>query len=404
MTDRSSDRFQHPAVAVGAAVVAYLPFTLLGYGTDVDVANVLTAGRRWLDDGTYGISRTPGTALHEVATARLDDIGGSVLVNLASVAFAALALWALHRLLRDAGSPVAGLAVLVLATNPWFWIAATSLGDFVWAIGLLLAGAVAARQDRRALAGVLFALAIGIRLSTAFLVLAWLLAERLGRGGEEGGPHVPRRATLVTGGLALVLGAVAFVPSWLATDRSLDFLQSSEGFVGVTNHLGRWGIKNVAFFGVLAGPVLLAGLPRLVGAWPTWRTSVAFRFGILAVVVAEVLYFRFPFKPLHLIPAAVGVALVVGHLGGSARRWLVVVVVAQLLGGVVTTTLAAPDVEDAASSGRIDLGLTTGPLLTDVRCRLDDRDDGPYPRDDVPAATTRSRANADCQHQTWRAG
>ena len=53
-------------------------------------------------------------------------------------------------------------------------------------------------------------------------------------------------------------------------------------------------------------------------------------------------------------------------------------IAAQLIGGLVTTTLAAPDVEDRATSGQIELGITAGPLLTDVRCRLDDRDDGPY--------------------------
>ena len=72
------------------------------------------------------------------------------------------------------------------------------------------------------------------------------------------------------------------------------------------------------------------------------------------------------------------VALVIGHFGTEARRWIGVLIAAQLIGGLVTTTLAAPDVEDRASGGEIQLGLTTGPLLTDVQCRLDDRDDGPY--------------------------
>ena len=67
-------------VLVGCAA-AYLPFTLLGYGTDIDVPNVLRAGRRWLDDGVYELSRKPGTVVHEVATAALDRVGGSVLVK-----------------------------------------------------------------------------------------------------------------------------------------------------------------------------------------------------------------------------------------------------------------------------------------------------------------------------------
>jgi hypothetical protein len=393
------DRLERPAVVVGICVAAYLPFVLLGYGTDIDVAAVLAAGHRWLDDGAYAVSRVPGAAVHEVSAALLDGPGGSVLVNVASVVFAGLALWALQVLLREAGSRVSGLAVLVLATNPWFWIAATSLGDFVWALGLLLAGALAARRDHRVASGVLFALAIGCRLSTVFLVAAWLLAEQLGPAASR----VPLRKAAVTGAIALVLGALCFVPSWLWADRSLDFLQSSEGFAGLGVHLGRWAIKNVAFFGVLGGVVLLWGLPRLVRLGPAWRTSVAFRFALLALVATEVLFFRFPFKMAHLLPAAMALALVIGHLGTGARRWIGVLIAAQLVGGLITTTLASPDVEDRATSGQIELGVTAGPLLTDVRCRLDDRDDGPYDASSLGRGAQRAEQNAACLLKTWRA-
>ena len=393
------DRLERPWVAVALCVAVYLPFALLGYGTDIDVGNVLEAGRRWLDHGDYSFSRAPGAAIHEVSTAFLDDVGGSVLVNVVSIAFAGVALWGLQDLLRHEGSPIAGLSVVVLATNPWFWIAATSLGDFVWALGLLMAGAAAARRDHRVLAGFLFALAIGCRLSTVFLVLAWLVAEQLG----DRQSRVPLRSTMISGALALSLGALCFVPSWLSADRTLDFLESASGFAGLRVHLGRWAIKNVAFFGVLASIVLAFGLPRLRRAWPSWRTSRAFRFGLLAFAATEVVYFRFPFKPLHLIPAAMAVALVIGHFGTEARRWIGVLIAAQLIGGIVSTTLASPDVEDRASTGEIQLGLTTGPLLTDVQCRLDDRDDGPYEDGTSPESTERAERNAACQLETWRA-
>ena len=50
-----------PGTVVLGCVVAYLPFTLLGYGTDIDVANVLRAGRTWLEDGRFWYrTTTPG--------------------------------------------------------------------------------------------------------------------------------------------------------------------------------------------------------------------------------------------------------------------------------------------------------------------------------------------------------
>ena len=400
MTDGSLlNRLERPWVAVGLCVAVYLPFVLLGYGTDIDVGNVLEAGRRWLDHGDYSMSRAPGAAIHEVSTAFLDDVGGSVLLNVVSVLFAGLALWGLQDLLRREGSPIAGLAVVVLATNPWFWIAATSLGDFVWALGLLLAGASAARRHHRVLAGVLFALATGCRLSTVFLVVAWLVAEQLG----DRSTRVTVRGTVITGAVALSLGAVCFVPSWMSADRTFEFLESASGFGGVRVHFGRWAIKNVAFFGVLGSVVLAFGLPRLRRAWPSWQSSTAFRFALLAFATTELVYFRFPLKPLHLIPAGMAVALVIGHFGTEARRWIGVLIVAQLVGGLVTTTLAAPDIEDRATGGDVQLGLTTGPLLTDVQCRLDDRGDGPYEDGTSEESTQRAERNAACQLETWRA-
>ena len=310
VTDGSSllDRLERPWVAVGLCVAVYLPFVLLGYGTDIDVGNVLEAGRRWLDHGDYAVSRVPGAAIHEVSTAFLDDVGGSVLVNVASVLFAGLALWGLQDLLRREGSRIAGLAVLVLATNPWFWIAATSLGDFVWALGLLLAGAVAARRDHRVLAGVLFALAMGCRLSTVFLVGAWLVAEQLGdrrRGCRCG-------ARSITG--AIALGARrAVLRAVVAVGRSHARLprdaRASSRACGSTSADGRsrtWRSSACWPASCWCSGCRGCAAPGRRGTrrWPSASRSLAF-------VATEVVYLRFPFKPRPPHP---------GRDGGGARH------------------------------------------------------------------------------------
>jgi hypothetical protein len=373
---------------------------LLGYGTDIDVANVLRAGHAWLDDGDYELSRGPGAAVHELGTAVLDRVGGSVAVNLATVAFALLALWSVQALIRRDGGRWPAWSAVVLATNPWFWIAATSLGDFVWALGLVLAGAVAAQRDRRVVAGVLFGLSIGCRASSVLLVAAWLLAE--GWGARD--RRVPWRATGVTTLVAVAVGVLCFVPPWLDAGRSLSFLDNELDFVGARVHLGRWAVKNVAVIGVLAGAVLLVGVRNLLAALTRWHESVVARFAVVAIVFSELLYYRFPFKPLHLLPVVACLALLIGASPRVSQRWLVVLVAAQLAGALVGTTLAAPDTEDAAQSGEIDLGITSGPLLTDVQCRFDDRDRGPWPDPASEAASRRAAANASCQNEAWRAG
>lgn len=396
------------ARVVFGVIVAYLPFTLLGYGTDIDVANVLRAGGTFVRDGRYDISRRPGSIVHELGTGALDWLGGSVAVNVAGVAFAAVALWGVLVLAQDAGARWAGWAVLLVAANPWFWLAATSLGDFVWALGFGLAGAVAARRDHRVLAGVLFGLAVGCRLSTVLVALSWLTAERLG----ERSTRPSWRATLVTTGVLSAVALAVFVPSWVDAGRSFDFLGHLPPDPGFRVNLGRWAVKNAAVVGVPAGLVLLLGIPALRtstgrATLERWRGSLTVRFAVLVAVTGEVLFLRFPWKPVHLLPVMVGVALLLGASPVANKRWLVALVGAQLVGGLVGTTIAEPDVPHHARTGRPAFGLTEGALLNDVRCRLDDRRDAPWPDatdpSEFPAASARSAILFDCQSEAWKA-
>lgn len=385
------------------SVLAYLPFTLLGYGTDIDVANVLRAGGSFVRGGDYAVSRRPGSVVHEIGTGLLDWLGGSVAVNLASVAFAALALYSVHRLALDDGDRWPGWTALLLAVNPWFWLAATSLGDFVWALGLGLAGAAAAHRDRRVLAGILFGLALGSRLSTVLIVVGWLVAERLGDRFHR----PPWRATLVTSVTLGIVGIACFIPSWIDAGMSLDFLGHQPPFSGWGLNLGRWAVKNATVIGVPAAIVFLLGVRQGFAALARWRASVVVRFAVLVIVTSELLFLRFPFKPVHLLPVVAGVALLVGASPVVKQRWLAALVVAQLLGGMVGTTIGEPDVPHRARSGRLVLHVAKGPLLNDVRCRLEDRRDGPWPDAfdpaEFPAASTRSALRFDCQSETWKA-
>lgn len=365
----------------------------LGYGTDIDVANVLRAGQSALD-GDYRYSRPPGSIVHEVATRLLDQAGGSAAVVAASVVMATVALAALGALVRSEGRPLLPTMGLV-AVSPWWWVAATSLGDFVWAVAALLSGAVAARGDRRILAGLAFGLAISFRSSSALLVAAWLVAERLGAG-----PRPSRRATFVTVVTVAVVASAAFLPSWLAAGRSTDFLANEFEVAGPVTLVGRWLVKNLAFWG-LAVLITLAvsarHLGQCVGQWPE---SVLVRFGVLGFLSSQAVFLRFPWKPLHLLPALVGLALVLSVSSHRALR--VALVLGSLLHGVVAVTVASPDQPHHATTGRLALTVTDGVVRNDVRCRLDDRQHGPWPSVGDPAADLRALDNFDCQGRLWR--
>ncbi len=399
-TERNRDDLPLPWLLLGT-VVAYLPLAVLGYGTDLDVAAVLGSGDTLLE-GDYVLTRHPGAVPYELATGALDRVGGFFLVNAAGVALALLALWCVHRLLTADGARWPGWATLALAANPWFWLASASLGETTWALSLGLAGALAASRDRRVLAGLLFGVAIGCRSSTVLLVVAWLVAERTGAPyARRSWPEVAR-----TAGIAVVVGAICFVPPWLSVDRTFDFLHNQIEWDGFGVHLGRWAVKNLATATVPAVVVLVLGSRHIRASFGRWGLSPVVRFAVVAIVLQELLFFRLPVKPVHLVPVVAMAVLLAGAARIDHRRWLMALAAAQLLAAAVGTTLAAPDRSDDADGGRISLRPADGVIVNDARCRLTDLDRGEWVDGDSAAeiaeATARAAANWECQRDAWR--
>lgn len=380
----------------------YVPGTALGYGTDVDITNVLRSGESLLA-GEYRYSRPPGALPYEALVGALDRVGGPLAVNLASAAMAVALLVALAQLVTDAFGDRAGrIAVLVVATQPWFWVAATSLGDYVFALGCLLAGVLAARHDRRLLAGIAFGTAIAFRSTTVVLVAAYLLAELLDARDASAGM---RRVDLVrTGAVTALVGLLWFVPSWLSVGRTTRFLQNEFETTGALALVGRWGVKNIAFFGVpslvvlaVLTPVLLAGVRRA-------RTDLLARFAVLVAIATELLFLRFPWKPVHLLPVLVAVAIVLAANPRIRNAHLAAVIAAQLALAVGSITVAEPDITNAATTGRLHLGVTWGVIVNEVDCRVDPPFDREWPDLDTPAADYAAIDVFTCQARSWRPG
>lgn len=388
----------------------YVPFTFLGYGTDVDITNVLRSGESLLE-GRYRYSRPPGALPYEALVGVLDRIGGPTAVNLASTATAVALLSLLARLVvEELGERRARVAVVVVATQPWFWLAATSLGDYLFALCFLLAGVLAARHDRRVLAGLAFATAVAFRSSTAFLVWAYLFAELVGsRGGLAGhirpAPASRWRDALVTGSVTAVVGLAWFVPSWLSVGRTGAFLVNEFETTGFFAMVGRWGVKNIAFFGVFSFVVLVASLPALVAGIRLARTSLLVRFTVLMALAAEVLFLRFPWKPVHLLPVLLCLAVVLAA-SARTRTWHVgALVISQVLLAFVSITVAEPDITNAATTGRLHLGAAWGVVVNDLDCRIDPPyGDGDWPDLDTPAADYAAIDVFTCQARSWRPG
>lgn len=366
-SDVTDDGLSDRALAAIVAVVT-LPILWMGYGTDIDVVNVLrsAAGIR---EGTYEPSRTPGVPVFEALTAVFEPVGGHLLLNLLTAIAAGITVVGIARLVRTWGHPNGDLVALAVFASPMTIIAATSLTDFVWALVFFVWAALAHLRGRSGLAGVLFALAIGCRLSSGFLIVAFLVAD--------GWDPAHRRRSLRTGLLALPLGALMFVPSWLSYDRTFAFLDNEEGFRSFGNNLGRFLYKNYAASGLALLAVLLLAVPALWASLPRWSRDPMLRFAVLGFLGSEALYFVMPWKLAHLLPALVTLFLWIAASRQNTRRYLWLLVGAVALNGIVTLRLLSPDNHDEASTGSWNPALSLGLLVNDIRCRADFMDQPP---------------------------
>lgn len=379
------------------AGVLYVPFTGWGYGTDLDITNVLRSGESLLN-GQYRYSRPPGTLPYEALVGVLDRLGGALAVNLASAAMAVALLATLAQLVgEEFGERAARIAVVVVATQPWFWVTATSLGEYLFGLGLLLAGVLASRHDRRIVAGMAFGTAVAFRSTTAVLVVAYVLAELLGTPGRE------RRRDLVrTGLVTVVVSVLFFVPSWLSVGRTSRFLQNDFETTGVLALVGRWLVKNIAFFGVPTLVVLALAAPVLVDGLRRSRTDELTRFAVFAAVAAELVFLRFPWKVVHLLPVLFGIAVLLATSPRTRLAHVAAVVVAQLVLAVGSVTVAEPNIANAATTGRLHLGVTRGVVANEVACRLDPPFDHKWPSLNTPAADYAAIDMFTCQARSWR--
>jgi hypothetical protein len=352
---------------LGLALLLAIPLLVSGPGNDLDVGNVFRSGRAIARHLDYVPSRPPGAPVHESLVGIGDVVGGPLVTNLLSLLAAGLLLWQLDRLLRDEGvAPTGRWAVALVAVNPWFLIAATSTADYVFALLFVVLAARALRHDHALLAGIAGAAAMGCRVGSITLLVAIAVAEAcLGRARW--------RPVLLAGATAAVLTLAVFIPSFVEAG-GLAFAENDFSASSPLVQLGRAAAKDVLVLGIPTTLVVLAAIPALIAALRRWSTSWLVRFGVVGLVLSQVLFIRFPWKMAHLLPTLLCVAVLLAVALEDRRRWLVAMVALQLVFGVVRVDVLAPNDANEASGGRFQPTITAGPMLTDLRCRRDDPD------------------------------
>ncbi len=348
--------------------VATLPILWLGYGTDLDIGAVLAAGER-IRDLDYAPSRNPGVPVVEAIVAVLDPIGGHVLVNLATAAALAATVVGISRLVRAWGHDNGDLVALAFLASPIVLISGTQTADFVWASAFFSWGALALVRGRPVPAGLLFALTLGSRSSSLLLVTALLVA--VAWDPEN------RRRTMVATAVALPGAALLYVPVWLSFDRSLGFLDATDGWVSLSNNIARFLLKNYAVAGVALVVVLVVAAPALVRSLRNWSTDPMLRFGVLGLVATEALFLRMPWKPAHLVPCVLALVLWIGASERNRRPFLWVLIAAMAVNGLVTFRPFTADDPDTTGGGDFEPAITLGWLVNDIRCRVEYMDEPP---------------------------
>jgi hypothetical protein len=346
------------ALAAITAVVT-LPVVWMGYGTDLDVAALKQTGAL-IRDLDYQPSRTPGVPVFEAIVAVLDPLG-HVAINLAAALTTAVAVVGIARLVRQFGRPNGDLIALAFLASPIALVAASSTADFMYAIAFFVWAAWFHLRDRSIVAGLLFALAIGCRSSSFIIIGLFLLADFW--------TPASRRRCLMTAAVVVPAAGLLFVPSWMAYDRTLGFLEHSEGWRGFNNNVGRFGYKNYYVAGPLLILAALSCVPALVRSLRDWGHNHLARVGFLCLAGTELLFLQVPWKPAHLLPAVLMFVLWVAATDRNRRPFLFLLIAVIAINGIIAIRPLTPDRPDESQTADFHPTVQVGPFLNDLRCR-----------------------------------
>ena len=165
-------------------VLTRLPLLLSGYGSDGDAWRVAHVGHTLWTSGVYEMSRPPGYPAHEILSAPLVALGGSVLSNAVTLIASIVAVFVWHAFVHGR-TQRPGMLTVAFAFTPLFWVNSATTMDYIWSLLMILLAMHAIMRTKSISAGVWAGLAIGFRPTNAVLLvpLAILLVTVMRRSG-----------------------------------------------------------------------------------------------------------------------------------------------------------------------------------------------------------------------------
>jgi hypothetical protein len=350
---------------LGFAACLYLPLIFAGPGSDPDSLRELRSGTTLLWQHRYVLSRPPGYFPYEAVSGVLYALGGAVATNFATLTMSLVLLDSFMRVCAHFEVPHRYLLTAAMMIHPVYWATSASTIDFIPALGCFFLGFRLWLDGRYLVAAALLGSAVGIRLSSIFLAGPLLIWEVIAR---------PRDLKLWAGALlATAVGVALYVPEFVASGNSLDFLTYYLAAWSVTDRLGRFIYKNVYFWGVPATIFLIALTPiiirELAGCDRKFSRIVALSLSVM--ITFEALFLKIPVQRAYLLPMLPFALLVVGIALQQRQRTLLAMTILILSYNFVSLRLARPDVPDHATRAIMGVYVEPGYLLEDIFARRD---------------------------------
>jgi hypothetical protein len=358
-------------------IAIVLPLCFLGYGSDNDSYGVLDAARSTWRDGHLVTSRNPGYWLYEALVYAINNVGGSLATNIASMCAGAFILWRFIALCRKIGVRNEYLLASCVLFVPTFLIAASSTIDYLWSIALLILAVELLLDTNLVLASIAGAVAIGFRTSNS-LVLAGAYAGIL-LYGLRSTWKLPEMVRIAASGIAAaILGILFLIPSWIIAHHTMAFLTPGIGPAQMWTlkmHAGRFIYKMIYLFGPIAtGTILFLLIWNCRQLNRFEKNSIAgkgFAISVGAFLGNILLFAKFPVEVSYLLPGLVFFMLAAGisFLNGS-RMGTVAILCGVIVFNLFSISFAKPNIPMHATNARLSISLQRGILIEDIQIRM----------------------------------
>lgn len=281
-------------------LVLRAPLLLDGsYGADPDAWRMVSTGVTLWEEHSYQASRLPGYPVPEILLSPFVAFGGPQLSKLAVAAVGFALLYAFDRLGRALGARTMGLATLALATSPTFLVQTTSVIDYVFSLGALLAAMLTVARGQILPAAGWIGVAFASRVTSALYALP-LLAWARARG--EGWLRVGQLALF-----GAQAAAILFIPVLARYQAGFVEVPGAEPSLALASAsiLGAFGLAPLLAVGLLLGDRLRPAVSPV--AWvdrAMVATGAAVGLTLFALLPQEAGYLLPPLVLLLLLAAA----------------------------------------------------------------------------------------------------